>query len=377
MSLKKTWAVMKKESRHIVRATGTFLMVTLSPVFLLIAMGFAFTVDIKNTPVAIIDRDHTSLSRAYLSKLAENDDLDIRLEAENHRDIERWLEQGRVKAAVVIPERFAQDIRRGQGSELQVLIDGTDPNTAEQAARYISLRAAAFAEELAVDNLDRQGVRIEQPAPIDLRMRTWYNSSLKISVGIIPALVAVVLTMPAVSASLAVTREKEYGTMEGLIATPISRADLLIGKLVPYVLSGLLSAVLCALTAVLLFGVPFRGNWLLYMLLSADFLLATLGASMLISMLVRTQDAAMVITLLAFMFPGFFLSGIFFPLVAMPPESLMEAYMFPTTHYVYILRGILLKGQGLDILWPYALALLAMGLLFSALAVLLFKKKLS
>jgi ABC-2 type transport system permease protein len=228
-----------------------------------------------------------------------------------------------------------------------------------------------------MDNLDRQGVRIEQPAPIDLRMRTWYNPSLKMSVGIIPALVAVVLTMPAVSASLAVTREKEYGTMEGLMATPISRADLLVGKLVPYVLSGLLSAVLCVLTAVLLFGVPFRGSWPLYMLLSVDFLLATLGASMLISMLVSSQDAAMVITLLVFMFPGFFLSGIFFPLVAMPPESMMEAYMFPTTHYVYILRGILLKGQGLEILWPYAVALLVMGLFFSALAILIFKKKLS
>jgi ABC-2 type transport system permease protein len=377
MSLRKTWAVMKKEARHIVRARGTFFLVMLSPVFLLITMGFAFTVDIKNVPVAIIDRDRTALSRACLSKLAENDDLDIRLEAENHRDIERWLEQGRVKAAVVIPERFAQDIQRGQGSELQVLIDGTDPNTAEHAMTHIALRAAAFAEDLMVKNLDRQGVRIEQPAPIDLRMRTWYNPSLKISVGIVPALVAVVLTMPAVSASLAVTREKEYGTMEGLMATPISRAELLIGKLVPYVLSGLLSAALCALTAVLLFGVPFRGNWPLYMLLSVDFLLATLGASMLISMLVNSQDAAMIITLLVFMFPGMFLSGIFFPLIAMPPESMMEAYMFPTTHYVYILRGILLKGQGLNILWPYALALLTMGLFFSILAILIFKKKLS
>lgn len=375
---------MKKETRHILRAKTTLFLVMFSPVLLLLTMGFAFTVEVKNTPVAIMDRDRTALTRSYINKLAATNDLDVCCKAESYAEIESWLERGRIKAAVVLPNNFTADIERGEGSDLQVIIDGTDPTTAEHAVSHITMRALAFAEELMLTQLQRRGVYVGQVntsgavmMPIDLRLRTWYNPAMKTGVGVIPALVAVVLTMPAVSASLAITREKEHGTMEGLIATPISRAELLIGKLVPYVISGLFSAVLCALTAIWVFEVPFRGSWLLYMLLTVDFLWATLALSMVISMLVSTQNAAMIITMLVFMFPGLFLSGIFFPLIAMPPEAALEAHMVPTTHYVFILRGIFLKGQSLGMLWQYAVALLVMGILASVLAVMLFKKRLT
>jgi ABC-2 type transport system permease protein len=183
--------------------------------------------------------------------------------------------------------------------------------------------------------------------------------------------------MPAVAATLALTAEKEKGTLEALIATPVRRSELLIGKLIPYILSGLVSAVLCALVGTHWFGAPFRGSSLLYLLLSADFFLATLSIGLLISVFVPSQQAAMVCAMLIFLFPGFFMSGLFYPIASMPPMMKMEAYMMPTTHYVAIARGLFLKGLGIESLWPFAIALLIMGVLVTGVAIVTFKKKLA
>jgi ABC-2 type transport system permease protein len=183
--------------------------------------------------------------------------------------------------------------------------------------------------------------------------------------------------MPAVTTTMALTQEKEHGTLEQLIATPIRRAELLVGKLIPYIVSGLLGVIACAALAVYWFGTPFKGSFPLYLVLSLAFLLASLAIALVMSVYVKTQQAAQLGAMLIFFFPGFFLSGIFYPLVSMAPIMKMEAYMVPTTHYVMISRGIFLKGQGLEVLWPFALALLVMGILFLALAILLFRKKLA
>ena len=200
---------------------------------------------------------------------------------------------------------------------------------------------------------------------------------MRFAVGIIPALVAVVMSMPAMAATLAITREKERGTLEGLIATPISRSELLVGKLVPYILTGLLSVILCVAEAVFIFDVPFQGNLLLYLLLSVYFLFASLSIALLLSAIIHDQQAAMLTSMLVFLFPGFFLSGLLLPLVSMGPLVKMESLMVPTTHFVMISRGVFTKGQGLGPLWGYAAALLGMGMLFLLLSTLLFRKKLS
>jgi ABC-2 type transport system permease protein len=236
-----------------------------------------------------------------------------------------------------------------------------------------------FALEVASDVAARAGFPIDEAAlvPIELRMRTWYNPTLKAVIGFLPALIAMVMAMPAVTTTLALTREKEHGTLEQLIATPIRRSELLVGKLIPYILSGMVGVILCVIVAVYHFGSPFRGSFGLYMLLSVDFLLASLAIALVMSVFVKTQQAAQLGAMLIFFFPGFFLSGIFYPLVSMAPIMKMEAYMVPTTHYVMIGRGIFLKGQGLEALWPHALALLVMGILMMGLSIFLFKKKLA
>jgi len=379
MNLLRTWAVVRKETRHIVRDRRTAILVTVSPVFLLLVMAYTFMVDIEHVAVAVMDRDGTNLSRRYIAGLGGTGDVLVRYIADDYGDLERWLMTSQAKAAIVIPPGFEQALQSGREADIQLLVEGTEPNTANTAMSFVGGYTGQFALEVVREVVGRSGLVLGEAAlsPIDLRVRTWYNPTLKILIGFLPALIAVVLAMPAVTTTLALTREKEHGTLEQLIATPIRRAELLIGKLIPYVLSGLLGVVLCAAVAVFWFGAPFRGSFALYLLLSLAFLLASLAIAMLMSVFVKSQQAAQLGAMLIFFFPGFFLSGIFFPLISMAPVMKLEAYLVPSTHYVQISRGVFLKGQGLEALWPYALALLVMAILFMTLAILLFKKKMA
>ena len=379
MNILRTWAVVRKEARHIVRDRGTFFLVTVSPVFLLLVMAYTFMVDIENVAVAVMDRDGTVLSRRYLAGLGGTGDVLVRFVADDYGDLERWLMTSEAKAAIVIPPGFESALHAGREAQVQVLVEGTEPVTANTAMQHLGGYTQQFALQVASEVAARAGFAVDEAAlmPIDLRMRTWYNPTLKAVIGFLPALIAMVMGMPGVTTTMALTREKEHGTLEQLIATPIRRSELLIGKLIPYVFSGMIGVLLCVVVAVYWFGSPFRGSFALYLVLSVDFLLATLAIALVMSVFVRTQQAAQLGAMLVFFFPGFFLSGIFYPLVSMEPIMKLEAFMVPTTHYVLVSRGIFLKGQGLESLWPYALAMLVMGILCMGLSILLFRKKLT
>ncbi len=377
MNSKRMLSIMRKETWHILRDRRTFILVTISPVFLLLVFGYSMSVEIRNVAIAILDYDQSPFSRRYGDGLASTGDILIRYWPDDYGELESRLEARQAKAALVIPAGFESDLIAGREASLQVLIDGTDPNTANHVITHIAGYTQGLALEILGEALERQGTDAGQLAPIDLRMRTWYNPTLKAIIGWVPGIIASVLGMPAVAATLALAAEKEKGTLEALIATPVRRSELLVGKLIPYVLSGLVSAVLCALAGMYWFGAPFRGNFLLYLLLSADFFLATLGIAMLISVFVPSQQAAMVCALLIFLFPGFFMSGLFYPIASMSPIMKMEAYMMPTTHYLTITRGLFLKGLDMDSLWPFALALLLMGILVIGVAIITFKKRLA
>jgi len=379
MNLLRTWAVVRKEARHIVRDRRTAILVTVSPVFLLLVMAYTFMVDVENVAVAVMDRDGSALSCRYVAGLGATGDVLVRFIAADYAELERWLMTGEAKAALIIPPGFESALQAGREASIQLLVEGTEPNTANTAMLHIGGYTRQFALDVVREVAARAGTVLDEAAlsPIDLRVRTWYNPTLKTVIGFLPALIAVVLAMPAVTTTLALTREKEHGTLEQLIATPIRRSELLIGKLIPYILSGLLGVVLCTAVAVFWFGAPFRGSFALYLLLSLAFLLASLAIALVMSVFVKSQQAAQLGAMLVFFFPGFFLSGIFFPLISMAPIMKMEAYLVPSTHYVQISRGIFLKGQGLQALWSFALALVAMGVLFLALSILLFKKKMS
>ena len=376
MDLRRTLSIMRKEMRHILRDRRTFLLVTVSPVLLMLVFAYSMSVEIRNVSIAVLDYDQSALSRRYRDGLASTGDIIIRYSPRDYAEMQSTLERRQAKAAVVIPSGFERDLLSGRETSLQIIIDGTDPNTANHTMTHIAGYTQGLALEILGEALERQGLDASLLAPVELRMRTWYNPTLRPIIGWVPGLIAIVMGMPAVAATLALTAEKEKGTLEALITTPVRRSELLVGKLIPYVLSGLASAVLCALVAVYLLGTPFRGSPLLYLLLSADFFLAALGISLLISVFVPSQQAAMALSLLIFLFPGFFMSGLFYPIASMPAEMKMEAYLMPTTHYLIITRGLFLKGLDLSTLWPFALALLLMGVVVTGASIMIFKKRL-
>jgi ABC-2 type transport system permease protein len=376
MDLRRTLSIMRKEMWHILRDRRTFVLVSMSPVFLLLVFAYSMSVEIRNVAIAVLDYDQSNLSRQYRDGLAGTGDIVIRYWPSNYSEMQSRLERRQAKAAVVIPAGFEDDLLAGREASLQVIIDGTDPNTANHTITYISGYTQGVALEILSEALAREGIDAGQLSPIQLRMRTWYNPTLRPIIGWVPGLIAIVLGMPAGAATLALTAEKEKGTLEALITTPVRRSELLIGKLIPYVVSGLFSAVLCALVGVYWLGTPFRGSPLLYVLLSADFFLAALSISLAISVFVSSQQAAMACAMLIFLFPGFFMSGLFYPIASMPAEMKLEAYMMPTTHYLTITRGLFLKGLGMSSLWPFAAALLAMGVGVTGVSIAIFKKRL-
>ena len=378
MNLAKTWAVLVKETRHILRDRTTFLMLLLIPVFLMIIFSYSLAVDIKEVSVTLLDNDRSALSREFVATLSNNKDLVVAGEVTSYAEAERLFDRGRIKALVVIPPRFAERILAGQPVSVQVLVDGTDPTTARFAINHVLSRSQMLGYELTWRILGRQAGAAEWSVikePHELRTRIWYNPTLNNQKGIVPAMLALVLNLPAIAVLGAIVREKELGTLESIFATPLTRAELLVGKIIPYVVCSLISAVLCAAAAVYIFDAPFRGSLALFLFLSTDFFLAAFGMALLVSTFISSQTAGSVLGFLLFLFPGFFLSGIFYPISAFPDLVKMEASFIPSTPFVDIIRGLMIKGQGLDTLWPPALILFSMGMLMTLAAIVLFRKR--
>jgi len=242
---------------------------------------------------------------------------------------------------------------------------------------HIANRAEEFVSKSLATQLAVRGLSVDTLQPIDLRIRTWFNPSMKPRNDIIPGLISMVLGFPALSVALTLAHEREHGTLEQLLATPIGRGELLIGKILPYVVVGLFNVLLMPLLAIAWFGITFNGNFLLFFGLSAVFMFAVLSMGIIVGVFMRTQAAALALSFLVVFFPGFFLTGIFFPLASMPEEARMESLFLPGTHYAIITRGMFLPGVGLDVLWPNLVMLVVLGVAFTLIAALFFKKKLA
>jgi ABC-2 type transport system permease protein len=378
MSLAKTYAVLIKETRHILRDRTTFLMLLLIPVFLMIVFSYSLAVDIKEVSITLLDNDHSALSREFVTILSNSKDLVVGAEAKSYAQAEDWFDRSLIKALVVIPPDFGENLLAGKPVEVQLLVDGTDPTTGQFAIDHIVSRSLVFGYKMAFNVLSRQVSNTYLTTikePIDLRVRTWYNPNLNNQKGIVPAMLALVLNLPAVAVMGSIVREKEQATLEGIFATPLTRAELLVGKLIPYIVCSLISAVFCAAAAVYIFDAPFEGSLILFVILSADFFLAAFSMALLMATFLSSQAAASIIGLLVFIFPAFFLSGIFFPISAFPDIMKMEASFIPSTPFVAIVRGLMIKGQGLAFLWPQAALMFGMGIFMTLLAVMLFKKR--
>jgi ABC-2 type transport system permease protein len=376
VNLKHIWAVTRKEINHIVRDRGTLFLVLFTPTLMLLLMAYALTVDIVHVPVAVLDYDQSITSRAFVQQITAGQDLDIYAYAASMNEVEAMLMQGKIKAAVVISHGFASDLLALKGMPMQVIIDGTEPESGSFAVEHIQQRAEEFITNALSSQLRAAGISVTSLQPIDLHVTTWFNPDLKPRNDIIPGLISMVLGFPALSVALALAREREHGTLEQLLATPIGRTELLLGKIIPYIIVGLINVIVIPLLAIWWFGISFNGNFLLYFGLSALFMFAVLSMGMIVGVFMRTQAAALALSFLVIFFPGFFLTGIFFPLASMPEEARMESMFLPGTHYAIITRAIFLQGVGMNVLWPYAVMLVILGIVFTLLGALFFRKKL-
>jgi len=375
MSFRHIWAVTRKELNHIVRDRSTLILVLLTPTALLLLMAYALTADLKNVPIAVLDYDRSALSRSFVSQITAGGDLELYAQVDTFDELEDFLMQGKIKAALVIDPAFSSDLMSLRGLPLQIIIDGTEPESGGFAVDHIAWRAEEFVNHALEDQIQAMG-SMTSLQPIDLRVRTWYNPSLKPRVDLIPGLISMVLGFPALSVALTLAHEREHGTLEQLMATPIGRAELLFGKMIPYVLVGLVNVIVIPILAMIWFKIPFNGNPILFFFLSAIFLFAILSMGILIGVFMKTQAAALALSFLLIFFPGFFLTGIFFPIASMPEIMRLEALGLPGTHYAIITRGVFLTAIGLDVLWPYAVMLVLLGFAFTGVAALFFRKKL-
>ena len=376
MSIRHLWAVIRKEIQHILRDRGTFILVLVTPTIILLIMTYSLAVDIQHVPIALLDYDKSPTSRSFVQQITAGDDLDLSYNVNSISEIENLLTRGKIKAAVIIDPGFSENLLALRGLSLQVIIDGTEPESGGFAVEHIGWRAESFANQVLSNQLQASGIPLDSLQPIDLRIRAWYNPTLTPQVDLVPGLLSIVLGFPAFSVALTLAREHEHRTMEQLLATPIKRIELLLGKMIPYIIAGLFNVILIPLLAMVWFNTPFNGSFPLFMFLSIIFLFAELSMGMIIGVFMRSQSAALALSFLVVLFPGFFLTGIFFPTASLPELARMEALFLPGTHYAIITKGVFLTGIGIDVLWPYAVMLTFIGLAFTGTAALFFKKKL-
>jgi ABC-2 type transport system permease protein len=376
MSVRHIWAVTRKEINHIFRDRSTLILVLFTPTLVLLLMAYALTVEIKHVPLAVLDYDQSPASRAFVRQITAGQDVDLYAYVRDMDEITALLLRGQVKAALIVSPGFAADLQGLKGLPVQIIIDGTEPEGGNFAVQHIAQSAEQFVNTALASQLNNAGISAQSLQPLDLRIQTWFNPDLRPRNDIIPGLISMVLGFPALSVALTLAHEREHGTLEQLLATPISRTGLLLGKILPYIGVGLLNVILIPALAIAWFHISFNGSFPLFFGLSALFLFAVLSMGMIVGVLMRTQAAALALSFLVIFFPGFFLTGIFFPLASMPEEMRLESLALPGTHYAIITRGIFLPGIGMEVLWPYAVMLVLLGVAFTALAALFFRKKL-
>src|SRR5512144_2566280 len=360
-------AIAKKELIQIWRDPLSLALAFMMPVLLLLIFGYAISLDVDNLTTIVYDADRSSTSRELIDELTASSYFSIVRFADSQREIDTYLDTGNARVAISIPMDFAKTVRTGGTAQLQIIVDGSDSNTATIALGYLSALTELYSQRIA-------GERI-MPL-IEPIVRVWYNPELKSRNFIIPGLIAVIMmVIAALLTSLTFAREWERGTMEQLIATPVKPQELILGKLIPYFFIGFIDMVLTVLMAVFLFGVPLRGNAFILGVISGVFLFGALGLGIVISIVAKSQLVASQISMVATFLPAFLLSGFMFAISNMPVPLQVISRLIPARYFVTVLKGIFLKGNPLRILIPDAIFLLFFGLVVFAVANRKFKKK--
>ncbi len=381
MNLRRIAAVASKEWRETVRDRMFFLLAFLLPILWMLVFGYGLVLDVENIPYAALDRDQSALSRDYLYRFQQSRYFDFKGALTDEREADPLLASGRIRAAIIIPEKFQERLNAGQTVGVQTLIDGIFPLRTDITKGYVIAINSAFNEERLVDYISRRiGISRTQAEyraqPIKLEVRYLYNEEVRSSWSIVPALVmfTLMLSCPLLTA-LGIVREKETGSIYNIYSSTVTKIEFLFGKLLPYVLISSMNAVVLWIMATLWFGVPFKGNLLFFLVASLVFVLSSTGVGLLVSLLVRTQIAALLITIIIAMVPTILFSGLIVPVSSLSPGSQFQAHLFPSMYYTNIVRGTFLKGIGLEVLWTDVLALALYAVILRLVGYRLFTKR--
>ena len=358
------WPMLQKEFLQMRRDRLTLAMMVVLPAVQLVLFGYAIRTEVRHLPTVVWDGSRTQESRALIDALRNTGNFDITARVSGRGAVEEQLQRGDASAALIIPPDYATDIKRGRTASAQLIVDAADPLSSQSALSGASAAALAHGATLVQ----------APPPPLDLRVRPWYNPALRSETYIVPGLIGVLLSLTMILVmSMAIVRERERGTLEQLIVTPIGKPSLMLGKILPFVLVGYTQMTVILILAKLIFHVPLRGSLVELYLITSGFIIANLGVGLLVSTVVRTQAQAMQASFF-FLMPNILLSGFMFPRAAMPLAAQWLGLLLPLTYYLEVLRGILLKDVGITMLWRQTLVLVAFAALLIALSVRRFSK---
>jgi len=371
--LRRLWAIIRKEFTQIRRDRRTLVVTFILPVVQLFLLGYAATTDVEHLRTAVLDADRTSQSRALIEAYRASNYFDIVAYVSDEEHLGRLLDQGTVRAGLIIPAGYGEDVAVGRTADIAFVIDGSDPNVASTV--FSASQQVGQAQSMRLIER-RLGISVDQMTALRVHPRVWYNPEMKSANFMIPGLIATILfSVTTLLTSLSIVRERERGTIEQLMVTPIRPIELVVGKVIPCILIAFFDVLEVLAIGVLWFGVPIHGSLSLLLLLSTLFLMTSLGLGIFVSSVTNTQQEAMLIVWLMLL-PSIFLAGFFFPLEAMPPFLRTLSYLTPLRYMLIIIRGIILKGVGVKVLAKQIAALVIFGVVIMTLAAKRFRKRL-
>ena len=378
-AIRRVLHLMRKEVLELKQDPRLFGVVIIAPIMQLAVLGYAATTDVKDVPIAIVDADRSTSSRDLVHRFESSANFKIVGMPGSTGEIDRYLDRGEAWMAISIPANFGRAMTTNRSGTLQVVADGTDSNSTGVALGYAQTLIAGYSRDLAVAAARQRPDATTAPvgALVTPEIRVWFNPRLESRDFMIPGIIALLLLVVTTNLSaMAIVREKEVGTLEQLSVTPLARWELITGKMLPYAAIGIIDVVLVLVVAVFWFEVPMRGSIALLFGMCVIYLMSTLGLGLLVSTISRTQQQAMMTSTFFFLMPMIYLSGFIFPIENMPAWIQPFTYLIPLRYFLVIVRGIFLKGIGLEVLWPQALALFAWGATVFALATLRSSKRL-